>query len=103
MAARFADIADAASWFEAWLTDAALPLWASAGRDQGSGLFQEALSLEGKPIDLPRRARSQARQAFVFASAANAGLGGGWLDVARQGFRRFLAVYRRPDGLFRKL
>src|SRR5258708_32005588 len=99
MAVRFADLADAARWYEAWLADAALPLWAKAGWDAGGGLFQEALSVEGVPADLPRRSRAQARQVFVFASAANAGLGGRWLEVARQAYRRFLAVYPRPHRL----
>ena len=48
---------------------------ASAGVDPVGGLFQEALSLEGRPIDAPRRARAQARQVFAFASAASAGYG----------------------------
>jgi mannose-6-phosphate isomerase len=37
---------------------------------------------------------------FVFASAVNAGFGERWLPVAREGWRRFVAVYGRPDGLF---
>lgn len=47
-----------------------------------------------------RRARAQARHVFVFASAARAGLGDHWADVAKAGYAPFLRVYRRPDGLF---
>ncbi len=75
MAAPFQTLPEAARWFTAWLREAALPLWSTAGVDQSHGLFQEALSVEGRPVDLPRRARAQARQAFVFAMAANQGFG----------------------------
>jgi mannose-6-phosphate isomerase len=102
MAAPFDDIPGAARWFEAWLTEAALPLWADAGVDRTYGLFHEALTPEGAPVELPRRARAQARQAFVFAMAAGEGLGDRWRAVAQDGYRRFLEVYRRPDGLFRR-
>src|SRR5689334_1656202 len=102
MAAPFDDIAGAARWFEAWLTEAALPLWAEAGVDAAYGLFHEALTPEGEAVELPRRARAQARQAYVFATAAAEGLGDRWASVAQNGYRRFRQVYRRPDGLFRK-
>ena len=96
----------AAAWYRAWLSEAALPLWAGAGVDPpnpdgGGGLFQETLSHDGRPVEAPRRARAQARQVFVFAQAATDGYGGRWLDVARTGWARFVAAYRRPDGLFR--
>ena len=102
MSARFDTLSEAAGWYDAWLRDAALPLWAGAGVDSaGAGLFQEALTLEGQPANLPRRARAQARQVFVFASAVTAGYGDCWLAVAKTGWARFVAVYQRPDGLFR--
>ena len=100
MPARFDTLSEAAVWYDAWLRDAALPLWATAGVDPVGGLFQEALSVEGRPIEAPRRARAQARQVFVFASAVTAGYGDRWLEVAKTGWTRFVAVYRRPDGLF---
>jgi mannose-1-phosphate guanylyltransferase/mannose-6-phosphate isomerase len=100
MPATFDNIAAAAAWYDAWLAEAALPLWASAGVDSGRGLFQEALSIAGAPVEAPRRARAQARQVYVFASAATAGYGARWLDVAQTGYGRFVEVYRRPDGLF---
>ena len=105
MSARFDTLSAAAAWYRAWLSEAALPLWAGAGVDPpnlggGGGLFQETLSLEGRPVDAPRRARAQARQVFVFAEASRAGYGARWLSVARTGWARFVAAYRRPDGLF---
>ncbi|WP_372784471.1 AGE family epimerase/isomerase [Phenylobacterium sp.] len=100
MPSRFATLSDAAAWYDAWLGEAALPLWASAGVDPVGGLFQEALTADGRPVEGPRRARAQARQVFVFASAAAAGYGERWLAVAQTGWARFAAAYRRPDGLF---
>ncbi len=100
MPAPFDNIAAAAAWYDAWLGEAALPLWAGAGVDRAHGLFQTALTVDGRPVDAPRRARAQARQVFVFASAAAAGYGADWLAVARAGYGPFLAHFRRPDGLF---
>lgn len=100
MSARFATLSTASAWYDAWLREAALPLWADAGVDPAGGLFQESLSVEGRPIEGPRRARAQARQVFVFASAASAGDGARWLDVAKTGWTRFVKAYRREDGLF---
>ena len=100
MPPRFDTISAAAHWYRAWLGEAALPLWASAGVDPVGGLFQETLGLDGRPVEAPRRARAQARQVFVFAEAARAGFGAQWLGVARTGWARFAQAYRRPDGLF---
>jgi mannose-6-phosphate isomerase len=93
-------LGQARAWYDAWLRDAALPLWAGVGVEGASGLFQESLTIEGHPFPGPRRFRVQARQVFVFASAANAGLGPVWADVARRGYDAFNRVYRRPDGLY---
>ncbi|HLZ77492.1 AGE family epimerase/isomerase [Phenylobacterium sp.] len=101
MPVRFDTLSDAAHWYRAWLSEAALPLWADAGVDPEGGLFQETLDLEGHPVEAPRRARAQARQVFVFAQAAQGGYGARWLGVAQTGWTRFVAAYRRPDGLFR--
>jgi mannose-1-phosphate guanylyltransferase/mannose-6-phosphate isomerase len=100
MLAPFDTLSAAAAWYDAWLREAALPLWAGAGVDPVGGLFQESLSVLGRPVEAPRRARAQARQVFVFASAASLGYGEPWLQVARTGWARFVAAYRRPDGLF---
>jgi mannose-1-phosphate guanylyltransferase / mannose-6-phosphate isomerase len=100
MPSRFSTLTAAAVWYEAWLRDAALPLWAGAGVDPVGGLFQETLSLQGHPLEAPRRARTQSRQVFVFASAVKAGYGAQWLCVAQDGWERFVRAYRRPDGLF---
>jgi mannose-6-phosphate isomerase len=90
----------AAAWFDGWLREAALPLWAAAGVDPASGRFREALTWAGVPHDPRYRARAQARQAFVYATAAADGIEGPWLAVAERGFERFLSRAQRGDGLF---
>lgn len=100
MPPRFDALSDARVWYDAWLRDAALPLWASVGVDPVGGLFQESLSIDGRPVEATRRARAQARQVFVYASAMRAGYGDQWLATARDGWARFVTAYRRPDGLF---
>jgi mannose/cellobiose epimerase-like protein (N-acyl-D-glucosamine 2-epimerase family) len=82
------------------LQEAALPLWATSGVDPANGGFREALTWEGAPHDPKRRARVQARQAFVFATAATEGLPGRWLETAKAGMDFFVRHARRPDGLF---
>src|SRR3954454_8893441 len=72
---------EAADWFETWLSTQALPVWSTAGVDRRNGSFHDALTLEGAAFPGPRRARVQARQAFVFATATSEGFGEEWLTV----------------------
>lgn len=97
---RFASLAEAAGWFDAWLRTAALPLWATVGVDPATGGFREALTGDGRPHDPCRRARVQARQAFVFARATVEGLPGPWAATAEAGFAWFQRHARREDGLY---
>jgi mannose-6-phosphate isomerase len=96
----FSSLADAARWFEAWLAEAALPLWAGAGRDAGSGGFQEALSLAAEPWAAAWRSRVQTRQTWVYATAGAEGFGAAYGALARRAFDLHRARYLRPDGLF---
>lgn len=89
----------AAAWYDAWLVGAALPLWASVGVDTDTGAFREALTWTGAPHDPRYRARVQARQAFVYATAATEGLWEGDA-AARRGFEHFARRAARGDGLF---
>jgi mannose-6-phosphate isomerase len=67
------------------------------------GGFREALDQQARPHRAPLRARVQARQIFVFATAGTLGWNGPWESAVRQGLSFFLTRYRRPDGLFRTL
>ncbi|HEY8572898.1 AGE family epimerase/isomerase [Phenylobacterium sp.] len=96
----FQNLTEAAAWYGDWLQQAALPLWATAGVDQASGSFHEALALDGHPSGAVRRSRVQSRQTWVFATAAGAGVGDGYAAVAGEGWRFHQVHYQRPDGLF---
>ena len=96
---RLETLRDAADAYDAWLRADALPLWASVGVDGTTGGFREALTWDGIPADPRRRVRVQARQIFVFASAAADGIPGPWLDAARRGRAFLFSHARRPDGL----
>ncbi|WP_337186978.1 AGE family epimerase/isomerase [Phenylobacterium sp.] len=97
---KFADLASAATALDSWLSTAALPLWATVGVDESSGLFREALTWKGEPQDPRCRTRVQARQAFVFAAAARDRRPGPWDAVARRAFDAFRRRAAGPDGLF---
>ena len=100
MPPTFPDFDAAAAWLDAWLVEAALPLWASAGVDPALGGFQEALTVEGAPWPGPRRSRVQSRQIWVYARAAAAELGEAYGRLAQEAYALYRVRYRRADGLF---
>ena len=100
---RFADLADAAEWYDRWARTAAMPLWWSQGADQARGGFHEALSIEGAPRPGARRARVQSRQVYAYATAGAMNWDGPWREAAWHGMNCFLDRCRREDGLFRTL
>ena len=83
-----------------WLRMTALPVWATLGVDAG-GAFAEALDDEGMKVGDFRRARVQARQAWVYSLASSWGWGDGYAALAERGLSRFEATNRRADGLYR--
>jgi mannose-1-phosphate guanylyltransferase/mannose/cellobiose epimerase-like protein (N-acyl-D-glucosamine 2-epimerase family) len=89
------------SRFEEWLTRRALPAWWCFGADHESGGFHEALSPHFAPLDIARRARVQARQIFVYATAGKLGWQGPWRAAARHGLDALENGFRRTDGLYR--
>jgi mannose-1-phosphate guanylyltransferase/mannose-6-phosphate isomerase len=86
--------------FDRWMRLEALPLWATLGVDEDGG-FHETLDDRGACTSGFRRARVQARQAWVFSVAGEAGWSGPWRRLVREGLDRFEASNRRPDGLYR--
>lgn len=91
---------DEADRFDAWMRLQALPLWATLGVDADGG-FVEALDARGQLMAEFRRARVQARQAYVYAAAGAAGWRGLWAGLVREGLDRFEATNLRADGLYR--
>lgn len=86
--------------FFKWMDLAALPLWATLGVAP-DGAFIEALDGDGRPVGAFRRARVQARQAYVYAAAGRAGWSGPWAGLTATALDRFEATNLRPDGLYR--
>lgn len=84
-----------------WLLDDALPLWWRQGADRRHGGFHDALALDGKPVDRPKRARVQARQAYVYAVAGSLGWTGPWREASTHALDFFTGRFARPDGLYR--
>ena len=83
-----------------WLKLNALPLWATLGVD-ADGAFAETLDDDGAQVGDFRRARVQARQAYVYSLASNWGWGAGYAALVERGLARFEATNRRADGLYR--
>ena len=99
-----AGLAERADRHRAWLWDHALPLWWCFGADHQHGGYHEGLDLQDlAPSGASRRARVQARQAWVYATAGRMGWPGPWRAAARHGLDYLQRRYRRPDGLFRAL
>jgi len=94
------DLASGAGRFADWMRLRALPVWSTLGQST-DGAFTEVLSLEGRALSLPRRARVQARQIFVYANAGLNGWQGPWRCIVERGLQRLYADYLRPDGLCR--
>ena len=85
----------------AWMETSALPLWWNKGADHVRGGFHEALDQCGRPVLANRRARVQARQVYVYATAGELGWDGPWHEAVAHGLDFFLAHYPREDGLYR--
>lgn len=90
----------AAERFQDWMHLAALPLWATVGC-ASDGAFEEALDARGRPVGAFRRARVQARQAYVYSAAGRRGWTGPWEGLVRRGLEAFERTNLRDDGLYR--
>lgn len=94
-------LAEWARRYDHWLATSALPLWWSLGADHRHGGFHELLDANGSAVAAPRRARVQARQVFVYATAETLGWQGPGREAALHGMNWFRAHYLRNDGFFR--
>lgn len=85
----------------AWLEDAAIPLWSSAGAEQTTGGFHERIGQDGQPMAADnRRARVQPRQIYCFSAAHQRGVRGDWEALVRNGLTYFDNTFRKHDGLY---
>jgi mannose/cellobiose epimerase-like protein (N-acyl-D-glucosamine 2-epimerase family) len=92
------DLASEAAALRHWLFDIALPLWRKVGADHVNCGFHEAIDLDGKPLALPHRARSIARQAFSYGEAGRLGWDGPGRDAARHALDFFARYFVSADG-----
>jgi mannose/cellobiose epimerase-like protein (N-acyl-D-glucosamine 2-epimerase family) len=83
------DVASEAAALKHWLFDAALPLWWKDGADRVRGGFHEAISLDGRPLARPHRARVITRQAFSYCEAGRLGWHGPWREAQRHALDYF--------------
>ncbi len=96
-AIRFAEV-------RAWMFDAALPLWSTAGLDREHGGAVEVLDFAGQDGAAAfKRTRVQARQVYVFGHAHRLGWGGPGLDSAEHCWRFMTRHGRRDDGAWVRL
>lgn len=57
-----------------WVFETAVPTWRHIGFDADKAAFHERLDLDGRPLLVPQRAMTQARQIYVFSHAAALGV-----------------------------
>ncbi len=70
-----------------WATEAALPLWGTAGFDSEHGRFEERLTLRADRLPgVPVRLLSQARQIHAYALAAKRGWYPGAAKLVEQAY-----------------
>ena len=82
-----------------WVTETALPLWASLGFDRHHGGFHERLKSDGTPdLAADKRVRVQARQIYVYSQAAVLGWFPYGRQVALEALEFMVSRGRSPDG-----
>ena len=82
-----------------WATDAALPLWATAGFDVEHGRFEERLTLGAERLpEVPIRLLSQARQIYAYALAARRGWYPSAAALVERAYASMVRDFRGRDG-----
>ncbi|MGO9701668.1 MAG: AGE family epimerase/isomerase [Xanthobacteraceae bacterium] len=92
------DLRSLASQLQAWLFEAALPLWWQVGADHVRGGFHEKIGLDGAPVELAHRARTIARQAHCYCEAGRLGWNGPWREAASHALAYFRRHFVSGDG-----
>ncbi|RZI98258.1 MAG: mannose-1-phosphate guanylyltransferase [Brevundimonas sp.] len=97
---RIDPLGKAANGLNGWIRLSALPLWATLGVDEDGG-FVETLDADGAALADFRRARVQARQAYVYSAAGRSNWNGPWRALIQGALDRFDQTNLRADGLYR--
>lgn len=92
-------LSDAIADCSRWLSERALPLWASSGFDERSDAFEEQLDFSGTPVTgVARRLMVQGRQVSVYAAAALSGVFPEGAALALRAARSMIDNYFERDG-----
>lgn len=91
------DIAARAERLQRWLFEHALPIWWDTGADPRGG-FYEKIDQQGRPLDLPQRARTVARQVFSYAQAGRLGWTGPWREAVRHALDQLTTRFLTSEG-----
>ena len=82
-----------------WAIDDALPFWATAGFDGSNGRFEERLALGGGRLpSVPIRLMVQARQIYVYATAARLGWYPRSAGLVERAFDSMVRDFQAADG-----
>jgi mannose/cellobiose epimerase-like protein (N-acyl-D-glucosamine 2-epimerase family) len=82
-----------------WAVDDALPFWATAGFDGANGRFEERLAFGGdRLLSVPIRLMVQARQIYVYATAARQGWYPGSAGLVERAFDSMVRDFHGSDG-----
>lgn len=87
--------------YVSWLFEKALPRWAEAGVEAGTGFFYEEVDpVALRATDRPTRSRVLPRQVYSFVEAGRMGWDGDWDKIVENGLDWFLKHCRKEDGTF---
>ncbi|CAN5710534.1 AGE family epimerase/isomerase [soil metagenome] len=82
-----------------WAIDDALPFWATAGFDGANGRFEERLAFDGDRLpSVPIRLMVQARQIYVYATAAKLGWYPPSAGLVERAFDSMVRDFHAADG-----
>jgi len=91
------DIRRAQAEAQAWLFEAAAPLWSTAGVLE-DGMFAERIDQTGQPVRMDRRLRVQARQIYSFCTLGRLGWSGPWRQIATRALDIFIGRGLQANG-----
>ena len=87
---------EARARFRSWFVEHAVPFQRAFAKDDVYGGFHERLTVDAKPVSMPRRARVSARQLYAFSQLAQDGME--TIDLAKHAWEFLSSRHLRPTG-----